>query len=450
MAPDADEKTGVLSPFVAPVFPPELFDSVIDHLHDDKATLRECSLVCKDWVPSSTFHLFFTFSWPPCHHMWHVRILRKARGNLCLCSQDKAGFDRCLTLLSESPRIAAAIQCLKLNSSRSVHHIDGSTRFTDEAIPRSTLLAILDCLRHLRTVEFNNCLLEREMINVRNIYGAREVHEVRIIPRHDHGYVPLYRALEVLSVFSHLRKLSIDGQDCRPLLVGSPPLARRTHVAALKVICKDADSTESIMSTLLQRTDLASLRSLTLCSLLGDRPQESSFLGAVPSTLEALEYHVVGTTPEIHRFSHLHSLTLVGSLYIEQGGRSDWPDIMRDLGAIAGPHMRDLGITLQVYEDPFWTFWLSGATLGDMPFHHLTNSLKGQDWVLFSTYLRECWSLQSLRFKIELMPMLDGQGMLSRDISRCIHIVWELVDQCLPASVAEVARVEVIRLGTKL
>ncbi|EKM54060.1 uncharacterized protein PHACADRAFT_60584, partial [Phanerochaete carnosa HHB-10118-sp] len=52
-------------------FPPELFDSVIDHLHDDKAALHKCSLVCKDWVPSSTFHLFSTFSWPPCHHMWH-------------------------------------------------------------------------------------------------------------------------------------------------------------------------------------------------------------------------------------------------------------------------------------------------------------------------------------------------------------------------------------------
>ncbi|KAF8055613.1 hypothetical protein FPV67DRAFT_808910 [Lyophyllum atratum] len=38
--------------------PSELSDRVIDHCHDDKATLRSCSIVCKDWVAASRYHLF--------------------------------------------------------------------------------------------------------------------------------------------------------------------------------------------------------------------------------------------------------------------------------------------------------------------------------------------------------------------------------------------------------
>jgi hypothetical protein len=42
----------------SPKVPPEITDIVIDHLHDDKDALLMCSLVCKDWVPASRFHLF--------------------------------------------------------------------------------------------------------------------------------------------------------------------------------------------------------------------------------------------------------------------------------------------------------------------------------------------------------------------------------------------------------
>lgn len=43
---------------LGPRFPPELSDAVIDFLHDDKKTLRECALVCKAWVATSRLHLF--------------------------------------------------------------------------------------------------------------------------------------------------------------------------------------------------------------------------------------------------------------------------------------------------------------------------------------------------------------------------------------------------------
>jgi hypothetical protein len=46
--------------------PTEVQDIVIDHLHDDRKILKQCSLVCRGWVFSSSFHLFRWFLWPPC------------------------------------------------------------------------------------------------------------------------------------------------------------------------------------------------------------------------------------------------------------------------------------------------------------------------------------------------------------------------------------------------
>jgi hypothetical protein len=41
-----------------PVFPSELFDIIIDHLHSDKRTLGACSLVCARFLPTSRYHIF--------------------------------------------------------------------------------------------------------------------------------------------------------------------------------------------------------------------------------------------------------------------------------------------------------------------------------------------------------------------------------------------------------
>jgi hypothetical protein len=40
------------------ILPPELVDSIIDHLHDDPATLHSCALVSSAWLPASRYHIF--------------------------------------------------------------------------------------------------------------------------------------------------------------------------------------------------------------------------------------------------------------------------------------------------------------------------------------------------------------------------------------------------------
>jgi len=36
----------------------ETIDTIIDHLHDDRLALQACSVTCKQWLPSSRYHLF--------------------------------------------------------------------------------------------------------------------------------------------------------------------------------------------------------------------------------------------------------------------------------------------------------------------------------------------------------------------------------------------------------
>ncbi|KAF8994000.1 hypothetical protein BDQ17DRAFT_1252314, partial [Cyathus striatus] len=38
--------------------PLEIAEMIIDHLHLHTKALKACSLVCRDWVPSTRYHLF--------------------------------------------------------------------------------------------------------------------------------------------------------------------------------------------------------------------------------------------------------------------------------------------------------------------------------------------------------------------------------------------------------
>ena len=43
---------------MSPRLPPEIFDYIVDLLHDKSETLRNCCLASKSWVPRARTHLF--------------------------------------------------------------------------------------------------------------------------------------------------------------------------------------------------------------------------------------------------------------------------------------------------------------------------------------------------------------------------------------------------------
>jgi hypothetical protein len=48
--------TIIMSP---PNLPPEILDLIVDHLYDERSTLKACGAVSKSWVPRARRHLFF-------------------------------------------------------------------------------------------------------------------------------------------------------------------------------------------------------------------------------------------------------------------------------------------------------------------------------------------------------------------------------------------------------
>lgn len=57
--------TDHITPFTRELFP-ELLDLVLDHLHDDRPSLQACAVVCKAWLVSCQFHLFYELNVPYC------------------------------------------------------------------------------------------------------------------------------------------------------------------------------------------------------------------------------------------------------------------------------------------------------------------------------------------------------------------------------------------------
>ncbi|XP_006457220.1 hypothetical protein AGABI2DRAFT_123088 [Agaricus bisporus var. bisporus H97] len=116
----------------SPCLPQELVDTVIDHLHADRAALAACALVCQSWLHTSRQHLFATIS---------LSTLSQSRipPNI-LCA-------RLYGILKADPGLIKHIRNLQIldgGSSRSGHWI----------IEETTLPSLLKLLTNLKQLEF--------------------------------------------------------------------------------------------------------------------------------------------------------------------------------------------------------------------------------------------------------------------------------------------------------
>ncbi|PIL24520.1 hypothetical protein GSI_14276 [Ganoderma sinense ZZ0214-1] len=104
--------------------PPELCDQTIDHLWDDPDALRACSLTCKDWLPSSRYHLFR-----------NVRLRH---------SDDVTRFR---ALLDSNPTIAPCVRKLSLSAE---YNCGGAAREDDAWV--NSAAELFSVLQHVTTL----------------------------------------------------------------------------------------------------------------------------------------------------------------------------------------------------------------------------------------------------------------------------------------------------------
>ncbi|KAF5346298.1 hypothetical protein D9758_011487 [Tetrapyrgos nigripes] len=119
--------------------PQELVDYIIDHLYHDTQTLRNCSLVCRAWLPSSRLHLF-----------------NKVRLNIPRSTSHRPSL-RLYHLLTSSPEVIHHIHDLQLCSGSPAYNVvveedeeyHPSWVFSEPSLP-----PLLNLLTHLRKFDF--------------------------------------------------------------------------------------------------------------------------------------------------------------------------------------------------------------------------------------------------------------------------------------------------------
>jgi len=119
--------------------PPELVDSIIDYLHDDSVALKNCSLVCHSWIPSSRYHLFRQVSLDFIRFTDRVQILQ----------YDHYAHRKCLILhqcLENSPYVASYIRRLIIRPGALFNSggLEKTTRAVSAVLRKLTNLKRLD------------------------------------------------------------------------------------------------------------------------------------------------------------------------------------------------------------------------------------------------------------------------------------------------------------------
>jgi len=126
-----------------PYLPQELVDYIIDHLHDDRLTLNNCSLVSRAWLPTSRLHLFAKVSLTvsPANTLPPTELCRRLH-----------------LLLSTSPSLIPNIRELDIcegSPGQPQTGPHGAIRSTTWVTTERTFPQLLKLLTHLQRVEFS-------------------------------------------------------------------------------------------------------------------------------------------------------------------------------------------------------------------------------------------------------------------------------------------------------
>src|ERR1700722_9015390 len=98
---------------VKPALPTEIQDYILDFLHDSRPTLKTCALVCRAWVPTSRYHLFFNIT---LQYVSRARSLKMLLENPNCTIQSCAHLLACLDDTPTTMDVAHVLRCLSPSS----------------------------------------------------------------------------------------------------------------------------------------------------------------------------------------------------------------------------------------------------------------------------------------------------------------------------------------------
>ncbi|KDR80715.1 hypothetical protein GALMADRAFT_135836 [Galerina marginata CBS 339.88] len=277
---------------------PELYDYIIDFLHDDEPALRASALVCHSWLPASRFHLFcdlkLTGSGPSPTNSW---------------AQDTSCRRIFGTVLS-SPHIASYIKTLSVVESNVVR--PSTYRWVSGEI---TFPALLKKLASVRALEFNfppPCPADTKTswstMVFRDISDAMSAMILDSLTLRHFLFTSLADFVKILDSSRHLKTLQLDHVDIATAnhltpsaldhFLGLQPFGSLTRnftkKACIETLLLRSNSSYLIIPVLLHTfssLDFSNLRSLIMNVTPDSYNNVLELLKCVPS-LESLELEI--------------------------------------------------------------------------------------------------------------------------------------------------------------
>ena len=390
-------------------FPQEIFDAIIDHLHDDLDALRQCSFVCKSWLPSASLHLFSSLTCPPpddpdlgylgyvvddgCYGIWSSR-------------------------LSSVTRILPYVRKLTLGNLT-----EGDPNIETINIP--VLLHILDHLPSLNTLHFAECV-PKHGTSVVGLPGTRALREIELTFTIDSDPGNLQGALEFFGSFKRISSifielLEIESESWKQCIV--PRVNSLVEVDDLHLAIRDDEATYPFVFHCLGRVlDFQKLRALTF-PLTETTVPAGLALDVVPNISE-LTYSVnTATSPLGLSNLHLSSFHIAGRFYITNDHKyfSSWQFITRDLQLLHCASLRRITVNIRATNTHVCTLLPPYATKA-------LEHISPPSWEPIAHVLQRC-SLLEL-FCIEIRHYMAGDA---EDESRWIAHFYSGLREVLPA-----------------
>ncbi|KAF4611139.1 hypothetical protein D9613_006980 [Agrocybe pediades] len=258
----------------------ELYDYIVDFLHDDEDALRACALVCRDWALASRYHLFY-----------QIRLTGSAPSPTRSWAQNTACRRIFATILS-SPHLAAYVNRLTVQETNVVR--PSTYRWVSGEIAFPSLLSKLTSLRAL---EFNfpnpgpaSDKTGWSTMAFRDIIEAMTTMSLESLSMRQFSFSSLHDFIKLLDICRHLKTLQLDHVDITTSTTLFSPSALE-HVLNMQLSdsMSQTSETKANLETLLLRSNNLSL---IIPVLLHPR----SFLD-----LTSVRHLTINVTPESYR-----------------------------------------------------------------------------------------------------------------------------------------------------
>ncbi|EMD34821.1 hypothetical protein CERSUDRAFT_116997 [Gelatoporia subvermispora B] len=269
--------------------PPELWNHILDIHRDDKATLCACSLVCRDWLPTTRRHLFAA---------------------IALVISNESIRERDLQVISGSGSSSIIEQyCRHLSLWISHSNKDrGMLEVQDDTLGRTPTLPNVDSLA-LKAAMWTSL-----PSNVVDRHWRRVVERTPNITYLELAYLSFSQMDDLISMllgFPHIRQLHLQHVIIAPL--GRPwvpddtPPDNLEAIARLQIDEVDVNITDcspKVVKCLFQGCHGLRLRKLTCLTVLDDESCLETFQDIINRSAETLEEldlttHISGTVPAL-------------------------------------------------------------------------------------------------------------------------------------------------------